>query len=295
MQRERQIRSGKLLEVDFYPVFENGKRLPVRAKRSKVTSEEQQRYNQKTAVRKFVRLINSNFDNSDILLHVTYSPENAPASFDEAKRELYNYIRRIKQLRKRELARISELCGRFPDDKELVKKRDKLSAPFLYCNTLEENVYKTGRYKGMTSYHFHCFMTGGLERDVMEEAWGLGVRVNADRYRPDRFGPETAARYCSKDPRGKKRFCSSRGLRRPIEAKPRDGRITARGVERLAKKRCDDREYWENRYKGYRFLRCFARYNPYNCHWYVSVVMYRAERDEDIPPWGDVNDEQMLW
>ena len=295
MQRERHIKSGRLLEVDFYPVWENGHRMPVRAPKTKCTSEEQQKYNHKRAVKHFVRMVNTNFDTGDILLTVTYSSENAPDSLQDAEREMYNYIRRIKTRRTRELKRICSLLDKSPGDKELLGKKKKLSEAFRYIITAEETVYKTGKYKGKSSYHFHCFMTGGIDRDVMEDMWTLGARVNADRYQPDRFGPETAAKYCSKDPKGKKRFCCSRNLKKPVEPKPRDGKITARGVEKLAKERVDDREYWEKKYKGYRFVRCFSRYNEYNASWYVSVVMYKSNTVADLPPWGADKDEEILW
>lgn len=41
---------------------------------------------------------------------------------------------------------------------------------------------------------------GGFGRDRAEDMWKFGW-VNANRYNPDVFGPETAARYVSKDQR----------------------------------------------------------------------------------------------
>ena len=61
----------------------------------------------------------------------------------------------------------------------------------------------------------------------------------------------------------------------------------------MAKLRVDDREYWERRYKGYRFLRCFARFNKYNGHWYVSAIMYKADKNELLPDWKVGEDEWM--
>ena len=67
----------------------------------------------------------------------------------------------------------------------------------------------------------------------------------------------------------------------------KDGKITRRGVERMAKERVDDREYWEKRYKGYRFVKCYARYNNFNGYWYVSVVMYKTA---GAPPKWDIKE-----
>ena len=54
----------------------------------------------------------------------------------------------------------------------------------------------------------------------------------------------------------------------------------------MATQRVDDREYWEKRYKGYRFIRCYSRYNDYNGYWYVSVVMYRVKDGQAPPDWN---------
>ena len=78
----------------------------------------------------------------------------------------------------------------------------------------------------------------------------------------------------------------SRNLEKPVE-KVKTGRVSKGSVCKMATQRIDDSEYWEKRYKGYRFVRCYSRYNEYNGHWYVSVVMYRTE---DLPPQWDVPD-----
>ena len=67
----------------------------------------------------------------------------------------------------------------------------------------------------------------------------------------------------------------------------KDNTVTRRGIERIAKNRSTDSEYWEKKYLGYKFVRCYARYNDYNGYWYMSVVMYKS--DNDVPAW-DVGD-----
>ena len=285
MEREKRTRSGKLLEVDFYPVFADGRKMLSRAPKSKDSTPEQQKYNTTQAVKKFVRLVNANFDNTDLFMSPTYLPEKAPQSEEEARRDIVNYLRRVKTKRAAELRKIEKQFAQKSDDKDLTKRRDKLAAPFRYIYVIEKQTYKTGANKGRNNWHFHLFLTGGLDRDTLEDMWPHGVRVNTHRFQPERFGPEAAARYCSKDPQGSKRFCYSRNLQKPIVAPTRDGKITPRGVEKLATERVDDREYWERRHKGYKFIRCFARYNVFNGYWYVSVVMYKTENTEEIPTW----------
>ncbi|MBR5223268.1 MAG: hypothetical protein IKV81_03790 [Clostridia bacterium] len=168
-------------------------------------------------------------------------------------------------------------------DERLIKTKRKLEAPFKYYYSIEEVKYKTGRYAGRSNWHFHMFLTGGLPREAYEDCWPKGVRVNADRFQPERFGPEAAARYFTKDAQGRRRIKHSRNLEKPV-IKTKDASFSRRGVELLAKRRADDAAYWERRYKGFKFVRTFARYNEYNGHWYLSVIMYRSDQAV-LPEW----------
>lgn len=297
MEREKLTFSGPLLEADFFPVFDNGRRLPVRGPKTKPSTKEQEKYNKLQADKKFIRLANANFNETDNLLHPTYRPEKAPQSEEEAKRDIAKRLRRIKNRRqakakklREELAQAELAAQAMPGNaflskqvKHLQEKIQKLEEPFRYIYVIEKQVYKTGKHKGKANWHFHIFATGGLENREMEKLMGDGMRTNCDNYQPDVFGPEAAAKYMCKDPKGSKRFCCSRNLVRPIEKK-RDGKVSRRMVEKMATRLNDDREFWERRYKGYRFLRCYARFNEYNGNWYVSVVLYRT--DGETPKWS---------
>lgn len=284
MIRERRTKSGKLLEVDFFPVWEDGRRMPTRAPKTKKSTEEQAKYNKRQAEKKLIRLVNANFDTGDIFMHPTYAPGNAPQSDEEARRDIVNYFRRVKRKRISEAKRIKELLKAKPDDKRLQEQLKKLEQPFKYIYVIEKVTYKTGKRKGYDDWHFHAFLTGGIDRDTLEDMWPYGMRTNADRYQPEKFGPESAAKYVSKDPQGSKRFCYSKNLTKPDILPPKDGRISAEGVMRLATLRIDDNEYWERKYKGYHFIKCYSRYNEYNGHWYVSVIMYKT-KEIDIKQW----------
>lgn len=291
MIREKQTVSGRLFEADFYPVWNDGRRMPSRVPKHKRSTAEQQKYNHKQAVKNCIRMINVNFNETDHILHPTYEPSKAPQNEKQARRDLQNALKRLKRRREKELKITEQALAAIPNIKELEsqrnileKKRDKLNEPFKYIYVVEKVTYKSGKYAGRDNWHFHLFITGGLDRDETEKMWHGGMRTNCDRFQPDKFGPEAMAKYMMKDPQGSKRFVHSRNLQKPNPPKIRDGKITKRGVERLAKFRNDDAEYWENRYKGYRFVRCFQRYNSYNGHYYVSVVMIKTEGKE-LPQW----------
>lgn len=283
MIREQHIKSGKLLEVKFYPVFSDGTPIP-RSPKNKTSTKAQKRFNDRQAIKKFVRLINANFDETDLLMHPTYLPQNAPATEAEARRDMTNYLRRVKTFRQREYARVVKLLQKNPHDGELKAQKKKLEAPFKYAYGLEAVEYKSGSKKGMKNYHFHLFMSGwgGRDRDEAEKLWTHGIRCNCHRFRPREFGPEAAARYVAKAPAGVRRFSCSKNMDKPICKVMGDGAVTHWQVERMVKQRSEDRAFWERRHRGYEFLGFEKEpadcYNEYNGCYYLTVKLYKKER-----------------
>lgn len=290
MIAEKKIKSGPLLEADFYPAFSNGRHKPSRAPKHKPSTAEQAKYNYNQAVKKTIHTVNANFDNEDIFMSPTYEPSFAPLNEEQTYRDISNYLRRIKYAREIALKRATAELAHLPNipvfkemRQRLKKQLRKLRAPFRYYYTIEKVMYKTGPHKGKPNYHIHIFLTGGLDPKEYERQWPTGLRTNANRFQPEKFGPEAAARYIMKDPEGKRRIKHSRNL---IKYDPPPGHpagISPAGLERIAKQRADDAGYWERKYRGYKFVRCFPRYNPYNGYWYVSVIMYKS--NSDPPPW----------
>ena len=288
--REKRTISGNLLEVDIYPVWDDGRRAPEREPKSKASAEAQRHYNQKQAEKKLVRKVNANFGASDYFVTLTCSPENAPQNERGIKRLAVNYLRRIKARREKELDltrdQLKEARAALETSpgnaflresvKRLKKAEKKLREPMRYIYVIERQEYKTGDMAGRANWHVHLFITGGLDSGAMESMWIAGARVNCANYQPDRFGPETAAKYLSKDPQGRKRYCCSRNLKRPTE-KVRDGKYTRRQIEKIAAMGENfAKEWWEKKYPGYRFLRAEYRWNEYNANWYITAVMYRT-------------------
>lgn len=297
MNREKRTVSGPLLEVDLYPVWENGRRMQLRSPKTKRSSAQQAEYNRLQAQKKLVRLANANFDKSDFFMALTYWPESAPQSEADARRDHVNYIRRVKTARaaalketKAALKEATAAAEAMPENsflraevRRLKRKIKKLQRPLKYIYVIEEEIYKTGRRAGRSNWHFHLFISGGLDAEEMEALWMKGERVSCARFQPDRFGPEAAAKYMAKDPKGAKRYCCSRNLTRPTE-KTRDGRYSNRQLEQIATRRMDDAAYWERKYPGYTFLQTYARWNEYNSHWYVTAVLY--SKREAPPVWN---------
>ena len=257
MIREQKYKSNDLLNIDFYPVYDNSRlRMRERAPKSKPSSEEQKKYNENRAVLRLIKLVNANFTKKDFFCHFTFSPDRLPKNEDDAIRIMNNYFRRVNDRR----------------------KKSGLN-PVKHIAVLESACYRSGKLCGLINYHFHFFIqSDGWSADDFEEVWKDGDVVRIDHFRPKIFGPEAAAKYISKDPKGKKRWLYSKGLKQPKKMKPVDGKVGRATVERMSTILVDDAEYWENRYKGYEFIRCFPRFNEYNGHWYLSVVMFRKEK-----------------
>ncbi len=296
MIREKKTVAGKLLQADFYPCWSDGRKMPSKA--PKRSSEAQIKYNNNKAAIEFVRLVNENFDNTDYVTHPTVMSEYALKNEEEARNIILNFKRRVKYRRQKELEKVTKALEALPDiealadqRKELEQKKKKLSAPFKFAYVIGKSTYQRGKNKGKDNWHFHVFMTGGIDRSVIEDMWPKGMRCNVNRFQPERFGPESMARYMINQGQGARKYACSRNMTRKYKnPKIKNSRLTPSGVERIAKQRVDDAEYWEKKYPGYRFIRCFPRFNKYNGHWYVSVLMWKTS-DGPLPKWSQWNSE----
>lgn len=262
--REQRVVAGQRMEVSFYEIWPDGRRVPERAPKTKLSTEAQKKYNHDQAQKKIVLLVNANFVRGDILVTLTFDDEHLPESWEEVRRILQNYILRLKRWR---------------------KKNGYGELKYIYA--IEQTVRKSGKRRGQLHWHVHMLLSK-MPRDVVEDLWPEGVRVNARRYNPDRFGSDAAAKYIGKDTgAGNKRFAYSRNLQKPEKLPPRDGRVTQRAVKQMVLKREHDAEYWERKYPGYVFCG-FEKpselcRNPYNGYWYLTVILYRKQTARGKP------------
>lgn len=260
--KEKIIYCGdRFLEIDFINAYDKKKR--GRAKKEYVTSPKNKRLNDKRARRYFIQLVNTNFDDNDLHIVLTYSNDNMPNSIEEAERIVKNYIRRISNKRKK-------------------KGLEKIK--YIIVTEFKE----VGKGISKIRLHHHIIMNKGLSRDEVEQLWRLPKRkgekegrkigrANADRLQADEYGLEAIARYLSKDPAGKKRWIPSRNLDKPV-MKEKDSRFTERVLENLAK--CpDEKDFWEKRYPGYFFTECRPEWNEVIGKWSIYVKMRRYKRE----------------
>lgn len=245
------VKSGLMKEIYYYPVQPCGYALPC----GKKQREAQAAYNRKKSGRMLVQYVNTNFFEGDIWMHPTFFPEEAPQSYEEASKIIKNYLRRVSRWRS---------AHGLP--------------PMKYIYVIEEQIYKTGKNKGRSNWHYHLWMSE-MPRDVAEDLWTGGERVNAMRFQPERFGQEAAARYVTKAPKGTRRFVCSRNCEKPKVEVQKEIEISSRKMQSMAEVHCDDAAYWQRKYPGYYFCGMERFWNEYNSRWYLRVAMRK------IPEW----------
>ena len=250
--REKRIYSGDYLEVELFQIsmFDTKKS---RAEKERLSKPKQRNLNHKNAKKHLIRLMNANFTEKDLAVHLTYSDEHLPHDEDQARKDVQNYIRRLKTAIKRK---------ELPDLK--------------YIAVIECQNPDKGR-KSIRIHH-HIVMSGDLSRDDVEAIWGKG-RCNADRLQPDEFGFEGLARYITKDPRGSKRWSQSQNLKQPI-IKVNDHKYSRRKVDQLA--RCQgERELIELLYPEYTFTSIEPEVNEVTGSIHIYIKMRKKAQRAD--------------
>ncbi len=219
--REKKYYCGEYLEVAIYPVYTHPKK---RGKRSKPTTEIQQRLNQRHTEGRLRRLLHTNFTPSDLFATLTFDEVNLPTSVEDAQRLLQNFLRRLK--------------GKYA--------RLGLNAKYIY-------VLEYGQEHNRL--HIHLVLTGGITREDLEKLWGLGD-TKADALRFEKDGLATLAKYLTKgggvDDQARptwKRWSGSRNLEQPTVTQ-RDGRLSHRKMAALCLDG-GDADYLETLVDGY--------------------------------------------
>lgn len=240
--REKKIYSGKILEVEIYPISIQ-ERKEKRNKKQKLSLPKQKNLNDKNAKKHFIRLLNTNFTNDDLAVHLTYSDKELPADENEARRDITNYIRRIKHYR----------------------KKNGLT-PLKYVAVIEYGEKKK-------RIHHHIVMSG-MDRDLVEQLWGKGW-ANADRLKEDEYGFEALARYITKDPQGNKRWVQSKNLKQPAIL-VNDFKFSRRKVEELARSQ-EDRAAFQKLYPEYILNECKISINEITAGTYLYIKMRKLK------------------
>ena len=193
--------------------------------------------------------IHANFDNRDLIVSLSYDAANLPNSEEAAIRDRNNYIRRIKNFRKRN--GLDEL---------------KYIAVLEYREATDDKRTKT-------RIHHHIIISG-MDRDKAEELWGKGT-ANANRMQANELGFEELANYLSKDPRGKKRWSQSKNIVIPLP-KINDYKYSNKKLYELSQNQ-GEREIFEKLYHRFIYTGHDVVFNDVDGGIYVYLKMRRLE------------------
>lgn len=243
--RVKTIKSGNFLESEIYPLWKS-KGQATKAKKQMESRKTQKNLNDKNAKKIIIRKVNSNFTEEDIMATLTY--KGSPPDEKQARKDIQNYIRRIREFR---------------------RKNELPELKYIYVIEFE----KEGNAKKKIHHHI---LINSMDRDVVEKLWTKGY-ANSKRLQPDEFGLEGIARYMTKDPKGTKRWCASKNLKKPIVsiADHKKG-FSKRQVGEIAKNQGDAQAIFEKVYKGYIFSDIQVKYSDFVSGAYLYTRMRAA-------------------
>lgn len=216
------IVSGDVVEKEIYPGWKNRSDIP-RSNKEKKSRKEQEKLNRKNRIKKAVRMINTNFNEGD--LYITLSYEGEVPDKERAKKDVENYLDRIRRW----------------------WKKNKPNEEFKYVSVLDflDDPSKSKR----TRIHHHLIISR-MDRNIAEEKWGKGT-ANANRLQADNLKFTKVATYIASQ--AKTRIGYSKNLKKPTITINRTA-LTRRKVEQIAINENLHKEYFENNYKDLNFI-----------------------------------------
>ena len=252
--RRRTTISGPRIDAEVFPVFGRGQKGMLRRAKSQMTREAQQRANDERSLLRLTQLIEANFTDKDVSLTLSYRGE-APEP-ERVDKDIRNFLNRVKRARQK---------AGLPDAKWVMAVGgDEMPAV---------------GYSGKRP-HVHMIMSGGLDRDTLEQIWGRGF-ANADRLQPGSDGLGGIARYLTKQRQDRRRnagtrsWRGSRNLTQPVR-RSRDAQMPNSRVKRIAFDfRNEAKEVMERLYPGYVLKDCQVRYSDVVDGVYIRCVMRR--------------------
>lgn len=248
------------------------------------TSKAQERVNVQRRKRYVQRLVNLNFDGDSIMLEIDYDPDHYTDSMEQARRDIQNYIRRIK------------------------RKYEK-------CGVVLKYVYTTERGEESGRVHHHLIVTGGVDVKELLVAWKKGKRCHAKRLEFSENGyADLAAYYAKRTEAFERCFTCSQNLIRP-EALPEEDKVARQMSRVFTKKNCQD--FYEHNFSradiaamfpGYKLCDGWTcTYNPYDHTYYMhmrllksdaaiaswaTTVTYDSGTTGDLYPWAALRPEE---
>lgn len=250
--RRRTTVSGPRIDAEVIPVFGRRQRGELRRAKHQMTREAQQRANDRRSQMRFIQMVEANFTEKDVAIGLSYAGE-APTP-ERVDKDIVNFLDRVK------------------------RRREKRGLPELkWAYAIGGDEMPAAGYSGKRP-HVHMIMSGGIERDELEELWGKG-RANCDRLQPRDEGLGGIAVYFTRQKqdrapkKGKRAWRSSRNLVRP-EPRSRDAKMPNARVRRIAYDfENEAKTVMEKLYPGYVLQKCTVRYSDIVPGVYIRCVL----------------------
>ena len=292
--REQKTICGKeYMEVDLLNVSPAEHRASVRAKKEFASSLAMQQCNERYSKRKLNQMVAENFTerkNQTWLLHMTYSEAWLPYYDEDAENNVTNLL---KKLNRKQAKKYRAAIKENPANPGGVLPKVKYIVVTEFQHKDEVKGLKEVRY------HHHAILECDLSIDEIKSCWGVGRGKNweplglvkCDRAEFDKGSMEAYCEYITKNPKRKRRWRQSQGLRRPTTPHPNDTRYTPRKLAEAATMYIDDRKFWEERYgvlklgdgstRQYAFVGAEARFNEITAEWHVIAKFWADPRRQE--------------
>ena len=256
--KRRTTVSGPRLDAEVFPCFGRETRGRLRQAKKNITREAQQRANDRRSALRLIQLVEANFTEKDLSIGLDYDNGTVPDDPDQVKRDVKNFLNRVKRARKR--------MG-LPELKAIV--------------AIGGDEMPGAGYTGKRP-HAHIILSGGIERDTLEAIWGKG-HANTHRLQPREDGLGGIAVYFTRQKqdrpkkKGERSWWTTRNLTKPI-VRSRDAKVSNGRVKRIAFDfRNEAKEIMEKLYPGYRFQDCKVYYSDVVDGVYIRCVMRRIQ------------------
>lgn len=247
------VTSGPRLDIEAFPVWatESDRRQARKAS----TPESRRKVNERNSRKRFFRLFYANFGPRDLFLTLTIE---GAATAKTAKRQVTNYITRLRRLRK------------------------KLGLPeikYLY--------YIQGGTKGSDGnpvrWHAHMFVNA-MDRDMAENTWKAG-RANSKVLKGEARDLEGISIYSTRFYRSEKieceeallrRWAASNNLAKPKVRYPKH-KLTRRRASKIAADYQNAARILEKEFPNYELAELDIRQSDFVGGAYIYATMYRKE------------------
>lgn len=247
--RTRTTKAGTRLEAEIYPVFGKQKADRLRAEKKNRTPEKVAELNMIRSKRRLVLMVENNFDYwADVAVTLTY--EAADVTYDRCRKDIKNFLDKVKRVRKR-------------------RKLPELK--WILAIGHDEN----------QQIHAHVLMNGGIERTELEKIWGHGY---ANTYVLQSYGKglQGIANYLYKQNEAEKRkgrrenmksWSGSRNLKKPKE-RVSDNKFRKTQIKNIAYSfENEAKEITERTYPGYVLEECRVHFSDIIDGVYIRCVM----------------------